>query len=152
MGAIQIYLPKEIMNELYEKIENKSQLIQNLLKEYFNKSKPLKEIKEDLIKEAEKKKQEVKQIEKEEEEIKKEKEEKEERSRIITEKFEKEKRERNFEKIRLNTLEVIKKYQVSEEESLNLLEEYLKIRDNVRLFEFMEKKGILKKEPFVPKR
>jgi hypothetical protein len=52
MGAINIYLSKELTEEL-SKVENRSALVADLLRDYFNKGKPLTEIKEQKIKQAE---------------------------------------------------------------------------------------------------
>ena len=49
MGAINIYLSKELTEEL-SKVENRSALVADLLRDYFNKGKPLAEIKEQKIK------------------------------------------------------------------------------------------------------
>jgi metal-responsive CopG/Arc/MetJ family transcriptional regulator len=149
MGAINFYIPNDLMAELL-KIDNRSELVANLLRDYFNKGKPLKAIKEEKLKEVNNLIDEVNVLDKEITEEEAEQREREKANNKINETEEKEK-ELDRKQKQINTCReiFIKNWETPKEELENLLNEFFELLKQNRIkniLEFMEAKQIKRKE------
>ncbi|MCK9595429.1 MAG: hypothetical protein M0R35_07130 [Candidatus Omnitrophica bacterium] len=148
MGAINFYIPNDLVNELM-KIENRSSLITELLRDYFNKGKQLKELKEEKIKQAESLNKEVDILENE---IKEEEKKKEENLKLMSEEETKEadeKQQRRKENLLKMKRETFNNFEIDKEKIEQLFNEFLeeeKKNPGLRIIEFMQSKEIKRKE------
>jgi hypothetical protein len=149
MGAINFYIPNDLMSELLQ-VENRSELITELLREHFNKGKPLKEIKEGKLKEAQTLIQEAEIIDKE---IKEEREQREKQEKEMNNRDKKDEKEKEVErkrKQRETFREVfIRNWDIKKEEVEALLTEFITLLQdgkNCNIIEFMGFKQIKRKE------
>ena len=149
MGSTIFYVPDDLMSEL-KQVGNRSALITELLREYFNKAKPLEELRQTKLKESQTLIQEAEILDKE---IKQEKEQllkQEQEAKKLTEAEDKEKEAERKQKQR-NTFKDIflKNWETSKEEVESLLDEFFKLIKEekiVNVLGFMELKQIKRKE------
>lgn len=144
MGTINFYLSKDLVDEL-EKVPNRSALVADLLREHFNKNKPLKEIKEEKIKQIDSI---AKEVDKLEEEISEEEKQRRIQKALMDAQYDeemKEKEEKRKERMKALWHEIfIKNWEIEPDKLEDLFNEYVSMNESqqISIFDFMKIKLI----------
>lgn len=149
MGALMFYIPQDIIQEVL-KLSNRSEVVTNFLREYFEKEKPKFELQQKMVQQSLNlmNKADILALEIKQEEQQKLMEEEQEEHLKILERKEKEadlKQKRGAIQKEL----FLRNWEIKKEEAGNLAEEYLLLYDSGKVkntIEYMELKGFKRKE------
>jgi phenylalanyl-tRNA synthetase alpha subunit len=148
MGTINFYLPKDLIEEL-DKVQNRSALVADLLRDYFNKGKPLTEIKEQKIKQIDTIAKEVEVLEEEISEEEKQRRKDKEAMDLEYDEVQKEKKQRVSDMIKATWHEsFVKNWDIPADRLEDLFNEFVFLNESqpITIIEFMQFKLIQPKQ------